>query len=135
MKKFILSLFILLIICVTFSGCSNSAPTKKSSIEVGLSTDEGGLNDKSFNQSANTGILKAKDEFNLIYKPIESTKKEDYEPNLQALVENGSDLIFGVGFQMGDAMTNVSKKNPKIKFAIIDSVVAQSNVLSINFKE
>lgn len=109
--------------------------TPKTEVSIGLSTDEGGLNDKSFNQSANEGVKKAEEEFGIKYNPVEAQKKEDYEPNLQALVDNGSDLTFAIGYQLADAVSAVAKNNPDSKFAIIDSVVDAENVLSITFKE
>jgi basic membrane protein A len=133
MKKFTAILVALLVACSMFFGVAAGAKTI-TKIKVGLSTDEGGLNDKSFNQAANTGITKAAKELGLDYKAVESKVKEDYEPNLQALVDNGDNLVFGVGFQMGDALTNIAKKNTETKFAMIDSVVALPNVESINFK-
>lgn len=141
-KKRLLSLASAAIITVSlFAGCGGQKQgtgetnqTKK--IKVGLATDEGGLNDKSFNQAADQGIKKAMEELkNIDYKPIESKKKDEYQPNLQALVDNGSDIVFGVGFQMGDAMTAIAKKYPDKKFAIIDSEVKEKNVVSLNFKE
>lgn len=122
------------------SGSGDTAETpdggdKKSDIMIGLSTDEGGLNDKSFNQTANEGVVKAQKEFDLKYKPLEATKKEDYEPNLQALIDEGSDLTFAIGYQLADAVGNAAKNNPDANFCLIDSVVDEDNVLSITFKE
>lgn len=113
------------------SGGSSSA----SDISIGLSTDEGGINDKSFNQSANEGVERAKSEFGIKYTAIEAQKKEDYEPNLQALVDNGCNLTFAVGYQLADAVAKVAKNNPDTNFCIIDSVVEADNVESITFKE
>ena len=132
MKKFTAFLVAFVFVCAMFVGVPAGAAAK---VKIGLSTDEGGLNDKSFNQAANTGILKGVTEFGVEYKAIESVKKEDYEPNLQALIDFGADLTFGVGFQMGDAVTNIAKLYPDKKFAIIDSVVPLKNVESIVFKE
>lgn len=144
-KKRLLSLVAAGIMAVSlFAGCGGQKQggagtegtnqTKK--IKVGLATDEGGLNDKSFNQSADEGIKKAVAELkNVDYKPIESKKKDEYQPNLQALVDNGSDIVFGIGYQMSGDITNISKKYPDKKFAIVDEVVEQKNVLSLTFKE
>lgn len=110
--------------------------TKKASIKVGLATDEGGLNDKSFNQAADTGIKKAKEEFGVEYNPIESTSKDQYIPNLQALaLDNNSDLTFAIGYQMTEALTEVAKQATDKKFAIVDSVVELPNVMNLVFKE
>lgn len=123
-----------------FSGCASSSTPKTATsttkkIVIGLSTDQGGLNDKSFNQAADTGIKKAQKEFSLDYKALESKVKEDYQPNLEALVNNKSDLVFGVGYQMEQAFTDTAKKYTTNNFVIIDDVVALPNVESITFKE
>jgi basic membrane protein A len=146
-KKVIAILTTVALVATMFVGCGTKNEVKKtepakteeaapkSDIIIGLSTDEGGLNDKSFNQSADKGVNKAKGEDNFTYKAIESQKKEDYVANLEALVEEGSNLTFAIGFQMFDAMTEVAKAHPDKKFAIIDSVVELPNVASIVFKE
>lgn len=141
-KKRLLALAAAAIMTVSlFAGCGSQKQgtgetSQAKKIKVGLATDEGGLNDKSFNQAADMGIKKAATELkNVDYKAIESKKKDEYQPNLQALVDNNSDIVFGVGFQMGDAMTAIAKKYPDKKFAIIDSEVNAKNVVSLNFKE
>ncbi len=114
---------------------SEGKDTPKSEVSVGLSTDEGGLNDKSFNQSADEGVKKAVEEFGVKYTSVEAQKKEDYEPNLQALIDGGSDLTFAIGYQLYDAVANVAKNNQDSKLCIIDSVVGADNVMSVTFKE
>lgn len=120
-------------------GCGNGGNSaggdKKSDIMIGLSTDEGGLNDKSFNQTADEGVKKAVEEFGVEYKPLEAKKKEEYEPNLQALIDEGAELTFAIGYQLADAVTAVAKNNPDSKLCLIDSVVEADNVLSVTFKE
>lgn len=119
-------------------GSTNDTPKEegtKSDILIGLVTDEGGINDKSFNQTAGDGVLRAEDEFGVKYSYLESKKKEEYEPNLQALIDEGANLTFAVGFQLADAVENVAKSNPDSKLCLIDSAVDAPNVLSITFKE
>jgi len=140
-KKVVAILTAVAVVATLFVGCGkDSAETPvteapKSEVVVGLSTDEGGLNDKSFNQSADEGVKKAGTEFGFAYKPIESKKKEDYSANLESLIEEGSNLTFAIGFQMADAVTEVAKAHTDKNFAIIDSVVELPNVASITFKE
>jgi len=152
-KKRLIAVFTTLTLTAAlFAGCSSSTKTSDDSSKaatskahMGLSTDAGGLNDKSFNQAADLGIKKAQKEFGFTYKAIESKVKEDYEPNLDALVNNGNDIVFGIGFQMETAMEDIAKKYTDKKFAIIDSVavvdqtaatgVQLPNVESILFKE
>lgn len=112
-----------------------AAPSETTEVAVGLATDEGGLNDKSFNQSADEGVKKAEKEFGIKYNSIESKKKEDYEPNLQSLVDNGANLVFGIGFQLEEAVKNTAANNPDVKFGIVDTVVEAPNVMSIMFKQ
>lgn len=119
----------------TASDASSEGNESKSEVLVGLVTDEGGINDKSFNQTANEGVLKAKDELGLDYKYLESKKKEEYEPNIQALIDEGSALTFSIGYQLEDAVKNAAANNPDVKLCLIDAAVEADNVLSILFKE
>jgi basic membrane protein A len=146
-KKVIAILTTVALVTTMFVGCGtkNEEPkaeapkteeaAPKSDIIIGLSTDEGGLNDKSFNQSADEGVEKAKAEFGFTYKSLESTKPEDYTANLESLIEEGSVLTFGIGYQMSDALKEVATSHADKNFAIIDSVVDLPNVTSITFKE
>ena len=146
-KKVIAVLTAVVVVATLFMGCAKTeepvVPTETTKTEevakptttIGLCTDEGGLNDKSFNQSADEGVKKAKAEDGFDYKSLESKKKEDYVANLESLVEENANLTFAIGFQMFDAMTEVAKNHPDKNFAIIDSVVELPNVASITFKE
>ncbi|MBZ9689027.1 BMP family ABC transporter substrate-binding protein [Clostridium estertheticum] len=146
-KKVVAVLAAVAVVATLFVGCGTKkvaevpkteAPkteAAKPTKTIGLSTDEGGLNDKSFNQSADEGVKKAKAEDGFTYNAIESKKKEDYTANLESLIENGSQLTFAIGFQMADAMTEVAKNHTDKHFAIIDSEVKLPNVTSITFKE
>ncbi|HEY8891250.1 MAG TPA: BMP family ABC transporter substrate-binding protein [Clostridium sp.] len=139
-KKLVSVLTVVAMVTTLFVGCGTKKEAAKpaatkSTVSIGLSTDEGGLNDKSFNQSANEGVKKAQLEDGFTYKALESKKKEDYTANLEALIDNGANLIFAVGFQMADAMTEVAKAHTDKSFAIIDSEVKLPNVVSISFKE
>ncbi|MCY6356845.1 BMP family lipoprotein [Clostridium sp. ZS2-4] len=131
------------VVASLFAGCAGkteqpkkAGETKKSDIRIGLSTDEGGLNDKSFNQAANEGIERAKKEFGFEYKALESTQKENFVPHLQTLaLDANSNLTFAIGYQMSEALTEVAKQATDKNFAIVDSVVELPNVLSLTFKE
>jgi basic membrane protein A len=101
------------------SGSSSSAPAAKT-IKVGLVTDIGGLNDRSFNQLANEGLTRAKSELKVDTRVLPSKSNADYVPNLSSLAQQKYDLVIGVGFLMADAMDTVASKFPNTKFAIID---------------
>jgi basic membrane protein A len=143
-KKLLSVLLAVVMAAVLLAGCGgdkkneggSTTPTPtKAAVKIGLSTDEGGVNDKSFNQAADTGIKKAVTDFGVVYKAIESKTKDDYESNLEALIADGNELVFGVGFQMEAAMKNIAGAHTDKKFAIIDTVVDLPNVQSITFQE
>jgi basic membrane protein A len=61
-------------------------------------SDEGSWNDQSFNEAAYDGLLKAEDELGVQIADAESASPEDFETNLAAMVSEGCDVIFAVGF-------------------------------------
>src|SRR4051794_23496810 len=98
---------------------AESTPAAKK-IKVGLVTDIGGLNDRSFNQLANQGLERAKSELGVDTRVLVSKTNSDYVPNLSTLAQQKYDLVVGVGFLMADAMNTVASKFPNTKFAVID---------------
>ena len=121
------------------SGSSQSTPEAKK-IKVGLVTDIGGLNDRSFNQLANEGFERAKSELGVEGRVLTSSKNSDYVPNLSSLAQQKYDIVIGVGFLMAEAMETVAKKFPDTNFAIIDYPQAAmkskpANVDGLLFKE
>ncbi len=78
-----------------------AAPAAK--IKVGLVTDTGGVNDKSFNQSAWEGVQKAAKDMGFDAKFIESKQPTDYETNIDQFATQNYNVIITVGFLMGDA--------------------------------
>jgi basic membrane protein A len=122
------------------SSGSSSSQSNKKQIKVGLVTDIGGLNDRSFNQLANEGVQRASKQLGVQVRVLSSKSNQDYVPNLSTLAQQKFDLVIGVGFLMADAMDTVASKFPNTKFAIID--VDQStlkhkptNVEGLLFKE
>jgi basic membrane protein A and related proteins len=116
-----------------------AAPAKKS-IKVGLVTDIGGLNDRSFNTLANKGLEDAKSQLGIDGRVLTSKSNADYVPNLSTLAQQKYDLVIGVGFLMADAVDTVAKKFPDTKFAIIDVDATglkgkPANVEGLLFKE
>ena len=88
--------------------------------KVIMITDEGGINDESFNQSAWNGMERLKNELKMQVSFLESHKDADYAPNLELSVDQGHDLIWGIGFLMKDSVTEVAKDYPEQMFGLID---------------
>jgi basic membrane protein A len=53
--------------------------------------------------------------------------QEDYEPNLQLLVEQGVELVIAVGFMMEPAVRAVAPHDAKTPFLLLDSPVLDAN--------
>ncbi len=124
----------------TSSGSKPAPAPAGKKIRVGLVTDIGGLNDRSFNALANKGLEDAKGQLGIQGRVITSKSNSDYVPNLSSLAQQKYDLVIGVGFLMADAMDTVAKKFPNQKFAIIDQPQAllkgkPKNVEGLLFKE
>jgi basic membrane protein A and related proteins len=89
-------------------------------VNVGLVSDVGRFNDRSFNQSALEGLQRAEDEFGLTGRPVESRQTSDYVPNLSTLAREGFDLSIAVGFLLAEATNTAATRFPDSSFAIID---------------
>jgi basic membrane protein A len=121
------------------SSNATSTPAGKQ-IKVGLVTDIGGLNDRSFNQLAYQGLQRAQKELGVDVRVITSKQNSDYIPNLTTLARQKYDLIVANGFKMADATEKVAKAFPAANFAIIDYSQGDmkskpKNVQGLLFKE
>jgi basic membrane protein A len=119
MMKKLLSLVLALCMLCTLALSFASAEGK--TIRVGMVTDVGGVNDKSFNQTSWEGLqaLAAEDSsFEVHY--LESKTDADYQTNINTFIEEGYDLIICVGYMLADATREAATDNPDQLFAIID---------------
>ena len=84
-------------------------------------TDEGGIDDRSFNQTSYEGLQMAEEQLGISISVLESQSPADFEPNINALLEEDCDLIVTVGFALGDATAAAAQANPDQQFAIVDN--------------
>ncbi|MDQ6876487.1 MAG: BMP family ABC transporter substrate-binding protein [Candidatus Dormibacteraeota bacterium] len=127
---------------MVLAACGSSGPAAKT-IKVGLVTDTGGLNDKSFNHLAYVGLQKAVHDLGIKGDVIESKTGDDYVPNLTNFATKGYDLVVGNGFFMQVAIGTVATQFPNVKFAIVDGAGTDAkfndlklpNVMGLSFKE
>ncbi|MFA1821227.1 BMP family protein [Virgibacillus oceani] len=154
-RKFILLFAILFSLGMLLAACGNGGDAEEGAgsddngtseegasgdYSVAMVTDEGGVDDKSFNQSAWEGIQAWGEEHGLErgeggFDYAQSTDESDYLPNMNRLVRNDYDLVFGIGFLLADAITDIAEQNPDLDFALVDEVVDVPNVASITFAE
>ncbi|WP_409292370.1 BMP family protein [Peribacillus sp. SCS-37] len=145
-RKFGLALSLVLAAGTMLGACGKSEDKKgadggkKDAFSVGMVTDVGGVDDKSFNQSAWEGLQAFGKENNQEkgkggFDYLQSKSDSDYITNLTTLSRQGFDLVYGIGFMMQDSVTKVADQRKDTKFAIVDAVVEKPNVASITFKE
>ncbi|MEQ2526545.1 BMP family protein [Bacillaceae bacterium CLA-AA-H227] len=155
-RKFGLALSLVLAAGTILGACGNKeeeqgggdgASNEEANIKVGLVTDTGGVDDKSFNQSAWEGLKKFGEEFGLKegegYRYLQSEKEADYIPNLGQFADGGFDVTFAAGFLLEDAVQTSAEQNEGANFALIDSLLANAdgetvwldNVSNVTFDE
>jgi basic membrane protein A and related proteins len=100
-------------------------------------TDQGGVDDGSFNETAYNGLLRAESELGIEVQVLESTSETDFEPNMQTFIQQGDcDLIIPVGFLLEEVTMNAAAANADQNFAIVDVFNGDEvpNVLGLNFQ-
>ncbi|MBM6405995.1 BMP family ABC transporter substrate-binding protein [Phycicoccus sp. CSK15P-2] len=129
------------------SGSADSgAPTDDSNCAdedvfcIGLVTDTGKVDDKSFNQSAHEGAIAAAEELGGFYKYVETQDPKDYAPNMAQFTNKSYDVVVTVGFLMTEATATAAEGSPETKFIGIDQffdpeAVTATNLTGILFPE
>ncbi|ACO46145.1 BMP family ABC transporter substrate-binding protein [Deinococcus deserti] len=104
-------------------------------LRVGMAYDAGGKFDKSFNQSAYEGSLKATKNLGVKVNDFEPSDPSQIIQGIRSFANEGFDLTIGVGFANNASITQVAKENPDLYFGLIDDVSPQKNVASLVFAE
>jgi len=123
------------------AGCAGGGAKFK----VGMVTDAGTIDDKSFNQGTWEGVVKAANELNIesnYIKPA-GTTEADYLKEIGNLYDAGFKLIVAPGYKFETAIFQAQDKYKDAKFVIIDgsphagdyNVVVGKNTVSIFFAE
>lgn len=141
MRRYIF-LFVLVSVLSLFFCTGKRAGKKEGKLTVGLVFDVGGRGDKSFNDAAYNGLIRARDSLGIEFQYIEPSGAGggDREAGLRELAAKGFDLIFGIGFMFSDDITKIAREFPNQKFACIDYTVKEGesipeNLLALKFKE
>jgi basic membrane protein A len=113
-----LALAAVLGVAAASAGAKDTTIEKKTS--VALITDTGGLNDRSFNQLAYQGLVRAQKQLGVAGRVYQSNSQADYVPNLIAAARSGADVVIAVGFLLADSVNAVAKQFPGTKFGIVD---------------
>ena len=104
-------------------------------VTVGMVTDMGGVDDKSFNSMAWQGMQRAEEELGANVSYLESQQQTDYATNINQYIRQDVDLIITVGFLLADATAEAAQENPDANFAIVDHSFdgEYDNVRSLTF--
>lgn len=104
---------------------------------IGLVTDTGKVDDKSFNQSAWEGALEAAAATGGYAKYVETVDPKDYENNINQFVQGGYDVIITVGFLMGEATVAAAQANTGVAFIGVDQFQGEAipNLTGLVFNE
>lgn len=112
----------------------NGGTTDASDFTGCIVSDEGGFQDRSFNQNSYEGLKAAEENLGINMQQAESQAETDFTPNLNSMVQNGCDLTVSVGFLLADATQEAAEANPDVHFAIVDdSSIELDNVKPITY--
>ena len=139
MKKLYVLLVALLVAAMILPACAPAEAdcTSEEVFCVGLVTDVGKINDKSFNQSAWEGVQRAESELGATVQYIETADAKDYAKNIATFGDAGYDVIVTVGFNLGEATAAAAATYPEVDFIGVDQFQAETvdGVAGLNFPE
>lgn len=121
-KRLSIVLSMVLLVGLVLSSCDalNLIQPGRSDFQVGMVTDIGGIDDRSFNATAWAGIERAEEELGIQGDYLESQQQTDYGPNITQFINQGADLIITVGFLLAADTQAFAEANPDLSFAIVD---------------
>lgn len=125
-KRLFKSILCGFMVMTVLAGCGNGASnsTTTSDLKVGLVTNIGSIDDKSFNQGAWEGIQAASEEFDITSKYLQpgGESEADALKEIGNFNEAGYDMIVAPGFKFAKTIYEAQSKYPDKKFMIIDAV-------------
>lgn len=142
MKKVLLVVLAVVMVASLFVGCAKEALKA----EVGMVTDAGTIDDKSFNQGTWEGVVEACKDLGYEPKYLKpaGTTDADYMTEITNLVDSGYKLIVCPGFKFEATIFAAQDKYPDVKFVLIDGTPhsadysefrLEDNVVSIFYAE
>lgn len=143
MKKIITLLCVLLLAAGMLFAAAEAETSAK--MKVGMVTDAGTIDDKSFNQGTWEGVLMAAEDFDLDTKYLkpDGTTEADYLKEISNLYDAGYKFMVTPGFKFETTIFQAQTKYPDAKFVLIDGIPhpgdyateVKENTVSIFFAE
>ncbi|MDQ1003701.1 basic membrane protein A [Neobacillus niacini] len=150
-RKFGLAMSVILAASTLLAACGGGddkgtgGDNGKDAIKVGMVTDAGTIDDKSFNQGTWEGILQAKDELGIQEKYLKpaGTTEAEYLKEMGNLYDAGYKFIVLPGFKFETAVFKAQDKYKDAKFVILDGnphsgdfkPVVKDNTVAVFFAE
>ncbi len=102
--------------------------------------DVGGVDDKSFNESAYKGLLRAKEKLGVEVQYYQPSQPADRKTGLRQYASKGYDVVIGIGFIFSDEIIEMAKDFPDVKFGVVDMIDKPAadippNVVGLKFRE
>jgi basic membrane protein A len=105
------------------AGCGGGGVGGGGGLKIGMVTDIGQLEDKSFNEFSWKGVQDGASAVGGTPKNIVTKDIADYKQNIQSFVDQKYDLIVTVGFLIGTDTLAAAQKNPDIQFLGVDQFI------------
>ncbi len=118
-RAFSLAVLLLLVLSVFASPRPGQAAQIEVLPKVGLITDGGPIDDRSFNQMAYEGLTRAETD-GLIDGTVYIPVADEYTAAINQCVSESNVLCITVGFLLADATMSAASANPGVKFMIVD---------------
>ena len=125
MKKKAIALVISTLMLTGLVGCGYSTSGTSNGgeeVTVGMVTDAGTIDDKSFNQGTWEGIEEAEKDLGLSVKYLKpaGTTEADYLTEISNFVDSDFNMIITPGYKFETAIMKAQEQYPNIKFVILD---------------
>ncbi|RIX26552.1 BMP family lipoprotein [Amnibacterium setariae] len=102
------------------SGAASSGAAASSSYLPCIVSDQGGFDDRSFNQLGLEGVKAAASDLGSQFKSVQSATANDYASNIDNLVAQKCNIVVASGFLLVNAVKASAQKSTSTDFAMID---------------
>ena len=117
-------------------GAAEGGADSEEGLVIRMVTDTGGVNDQSFNQLAWAGMNQLASDNGWDVDYYESKQDSDFATNLDKAVDDGSAIVWAVGFAMSDAVNEAAEANPDVLFGSIEgtNTSGAENLIAVQFR-
>ena len=115
------------------SGTASSAAASSSYLPC-IVSDQGGFDDRSFNELGLNGVKAAATKLGSKFKQVQSATANDYASNIDNLIAQKCNIVVASGFNLVNAVKAAATKSTSTDFAMIDdNSIKAANVKDVVF--